>query len=215
MKHFTKSFDSLKSSWDILLQPFEVEPELGQQVFFDLVTAYSSCDRFYHNLEHIHQVLETIEQLSSLSSNLPAIQFAAWFHDVIYDSRAKNNEEKSAEYAEIALIPLKIPRITIEQVKALILTTKNHHSLSNDLDSQILLDADLSILGASEPNYRAYAQAIRQEYAWVPDTEYRLARKLVLQSFLQRNRIYFTSQMLIALEKKARKNLQSEVAALS
>lgn len=215
MKHFTKSFESLKSSWEILLQPFQVDPESRQQVFWDLVAAYSSCDRFYHNLEHIHQVLETIEQLRSLSSNFPAIQFAAWFHDVIYDSKGKDNEEKSAEYAEIALTYLKILRPTIEQVKTLILTTKNHQALSNDSDSQILLDADLSILGASEPSYRAYAQAIRQEYAWVPYTEYCLARKRVLQNFLQQNKIYLTSQMFVALEKKARQNLQAEILILS
>jgi predicted metal-dependent HD superfamily phosphohydrolase len=77
MTHFTNFVEPLKSSWETLLQPFQVEPELGQNVFFDLVTAYSSAERFYHNLEHIFQVLETIEQMRSLSLNLPSLQLAA------------------------------------------------------------------------------------------------------------------------------------------
>jgi predicted metal-dependent HD superfamily phosphohydrolase len=215
MKYSTKLFETLKSSWETLLQPFQVEPPLEQKVFFDIVTAYTAANRFYHNLEHIYQVLETIEQLGSLSLNFAAIQLSAWFHDVIYDSRAKENEEKSAEYAKLTLKSLKIPQATIAQVKNLILLTKNHQALAADIDSQIFLDADLAILGSSESGYRAYAQAIRQEYSWITDAEYRIGRKRVLQNFLQRDRIYLTPQMFTTLEKKARQNLRAEVAALS
>jgi predicted metal-dependent HD superfamily phosphohydrolase len=215
MQHFTNSVETLKSSWENLLQALRVEPGLGQEVFFELVTAYSSADRFYHNLEHICQVLETSEQMHSLSMNLPLIQFAAWFHDVIYDPKSKNNEEKSAEYAEAALNSLKIPKTKIETVTNLILSTKTHQALPTDIDSQILVDADLAILGSSESEYRAYAQAIRQEYSWIPDTDYRVGRKQVLQIFLQREKIYLTHQLFTTLEDKARQNLQAEVAALS
>ena len=198
-----------------MLQVLRVEPGLGQEVFFELVTAYSSADRFYHNLEHIYHVLETIEQMHSLSLNFPLIQLAAWFHDVIYDPKTKNNEEKSAEYAEAALNSLKIPKTKIETVTNLILSTKTHQALPTDIESQILVDADLAILGSSESEYRSYAQAIRQEYSWIPDADYRVGRKQVLQRFLQREKIYFTHQLFTALEDKARQNLQAEVAALS
>ncbi len=222
MNDFTNSIETLKLGWETLLQPFLVEPKLRQNVFFDLVTAYSSAGRFYHNLEHIHKVLETIEQISrcrrsqvSPSLNLPAIQLAAWFHDVIYDPKTKDNEEKSAEYAEAALKSLKIPNATIDQVKNLILTTKNHQALPTDLESQILLDADLAILGSTESEYRAYSQAIRQEYSWVSDAEYCMGRNQVLQKFLHGKRIYSTRYLFVTLEEKARQNLQSEIAALS
>ena len=221
MNDFTNSIETLKLGWETLLQPFLVEPKLRQNVFFNLVAAYSSAGRFYHNLEHIHQVLETIEQIyrcslsqASPSLNFPVIQLAAWFHDVIYDPKAKDNEEKSTEYAEATLKSLKIQKTTIAQVKNLILTTKNHQAPPTDLESQILLDADLAILGSTESEYRAYSQAIRQEYSWVCDAEYRLGRKQVLQKFLQRERIYLTSYLFVTLEEKARQNLQSEIAAL-
>jgi predicted metal-dependent HD superfamily phosphohydrolase len=215
MKHFTNSVETLKSRWENLLQALRVEPGLGQEVFFELVTAYSSANRFYHNLEHIRQVLETIEQMHSLSMNFKLIQLAAWFHDVIYDPKSKNNEEKSVEYAEAALNSLKIPKTKIETVTKLILSTKTHQALPTDIDSQILVDADLAILGSSESEYQVYAQAIRQEYSWIPDPDYRVGRKQVLQRFLQREKIYLTYELFTTLEEKARQNLQAEVAALS
>jgi len=110
---------------------------------------------------------------------------------------------------------LGIPINTVECVKNLILHTKNHQAPSTDIDSQILLDADLAILGASELEYKTYAQGIRQEYAWVADELYRMSRIQVLQIFLQRERIYLTPQLFGKLEAKARLNLQAEIAALS
>ena len=78
----------------------------------------------------------------------------------------------------------------------------------------VLLDADLAILGAAASEYKAYSRAIRQEYSWVPDREYRWGRKQVLDRFLQRNRIYYTSELFLALEERARDNLQGEIRDL-
>ena len=108
-----------------------------------------------------------------------------------------------------------IPINTVECVQNLILNTKNHQAPPADIDSQILLDADLAILGASELEYKTYAQGIRQEYAWVADELYRVGRRQVLQNFLQRDRIYLTPQLFGKLEARARLNLQAEIATLS
>src|SRR5919202_5285924 len=113
--------ETLKSNWDPLLQPFLVEPYVKQTVFFDLVTAYSGVDRFYHSLEHIEKVINTIEQMKSLSFDFSSVQLAAWFHDVIYDPKANDNEEKSVEYAESALNLLNPTKPPIAHVKHLIL----------------------------------------------------------------------------------------------
>lgn len=222
MQQLTASIETLKSNWESLIQPFGVEPNLTQKAFLDLVTAYSSAGRFYHTLEHIQHILETIEQIRGaslsatlLTANFPAIQLAAWFHDVIYDSKAKDNEEKSADCAVAALTKLQLPVNLIERVKHLVLITKTHQASTTDIDSQMLLDSDLAILGTSELKYQAYAQAIRQEYAWVCNELYQLGRKQVLIKFLQRERIYFTQQMFIKLEVRARKNIQAELATLS
>ncbi|HEY9831996.1 MAG TPA: hypothetical protein V6D26_15535 [Stenomitos sp.] len=215
MQHFTNTLTILKFRWEALLQPFLVETELEQNLFFNLLTAYSSPKRFYHNLEHINQVLERIEQMKSLSLDYISVQFAAWFHDVIYDPKTQDNEEQSADYAESTLNRLKIPEIIIARVKYLILTTKNHQALPTDIDNQILLDADLAILGATEWEYQVYAQAIRQEYFWMSDVDYQIGRYQVLNNFLQRGRLYFTNYAYTNFEKQAKHNLQREASALS
>jgi predicted metal-dependent HD superfamily phosphohydrolase len=149
----------MQSRWESLLQPFQVEQEIGQKVLLDLFQAYSSAGRYYHSLEHIEQVLATINNLRSLSQNYAAVEFAAWFHDAIYNPKAKDNEEKSAEYAVKILKIVHIPLSTIEAVYSLIIKTKHHQNIDS-IDSQIFLDADLSILGASTVKYRKYAQLI-------------------------------------------------------
>jgi predicted metal-dependent HD superfamily phosphohydrolase len=94
---------------------------------------------------------------------------------------------------------------------ALILKTKTHVA-GDDADAQVLLDADLAILGASEAEYQAYAENIRREYAWVPEADYRKGRRQVLHNFLTRPRIY---HFLSHLEQPARRNLADEIARLA
>jgi predicted metal-dependent HD superfamily phosphohydrolase len=127
---------------------------------------------------------------------------------VIYDSRASDNEERSADYAErlCEKFSISVDRL----VASLILKTKTHDA-GDDRDAQVLLDADLAILGASEPVYRAYAEKIHQEYAWVPEPDYRQGRRSVLQRFLSRSKIF---HCLTQLEAPARRNLAGEIARL-
>ena len=197
-----------------LLAPFGVNPVTIQEIFTDIARAYSSADRHYHNLTHILQVLQIIDQMRPHAENPAALEFAAWFHDIIYDSKAKDNEEKSAAYAINILTSLKITPSTIEQVAKIILATKTHQATENDIDNYILLDADLSILGASSSEYHIYNQAIRKEYSWLSEAEYRLGRIQVLQKFIKRERIYFTDQIFEAREIQARQNIQTEIESL-
>jgi predicted metal-dependent HD superfamily phosphohydrolase len=198
---------------DSLLAHFQVDPVISQQIFTNLAAAYSSADRHYHNLAHILQILQIIEPMRVLAQNPTAIEFAAWFHDVIYNPKAKDNEEKSAVYAANVLNSLGIPALTIEKTVKIILATKTHQA-NDDIDTQILLDADLSILGTSPSDYRIYAQAIRSEYAWLPEVEYKFGRKQVLQKLLARPKIYHTEPLFKTLEISARQNIQAEIQLL-
>lgn len=208
--------DSLALSWNRLLQPFQVNPTDARSVFLELVAAYSSPHRFYHTLAHVQQVLETVEKLhsrSAIACHFAAIEFAAWFHDAIYDPQRSDNEPKSAEYAAQKLAWLEIPALEINQVQALILSTQTHQT--SELEGQILLDADLAILGSMPAAYWNYARQIRQEYAWVSDEAYAAGRIQILQNFLTRSRIYQTPDLFAELEQQARENIEAEIAQLS
>ncbi len=199
----------LHQSWHDVLRPWRVDFTLADHTFEDIVQAYSTPDRFYHTLDHVLEVLTTIESLAPHADDLNTVKLAAWLHDVIYDSKASDNEEHSAQFAELLCEELSIP--AGPRVAALILTTKAHQP-DEDKDAQVLADADLAILGADELTYKAYAEKIRSEYAWVPDAEYRQGRRRVLGDYLIRPRIY---HLLGHLEAPARRNLAAEIARLS
>ncbi|WP_224311672.1 MULTISPECIES: hypothetical protein [Nostocaceae] len=198
--------------WQQTLQHFSVDKTSATQVFTHLIQAYSSPHRHYHTLKHISCVLQTIQTLGTYAQDLARVELAAWFHDVIYDTQAQDNEEKSSDYAGEALQSLGIPLSCITKVKRLILSTKHHQA--DDIDSQVLLDADLAILATNPVDYQEYAHAIRQEYAWVSETDYVQGRTRVLEKFLQRQRIYFTPLMYELAEESARANLQAEIKHL-
>ncbi len=195
--------------WRDLLTTWKVEPDLIDETFGELAMRYSDASRHYHNLVHIQNVLETVDNLASIAPNFNAVKLAAWLHDVIYDSKAADNEERSAEYANDLCDKLSIPGGNV--VGALILKTKTHDA-GSDVDAQVLLDADLAILGSDEATYGNYAESIRLEYAWVPEPQYRTGRAQVLQKFLAKPRIY---HHLLDLEKPARRNIAAEIERLT
>jgi predicted metal-dependent HD superfamily phosphohydrolase len=204
-----KLIEILWENWQQTLQPFNVDSEIANNIFFEIVSCYSHPSRYYHNLTHIHVVLNKIEFLQTYIQDLPSVKLAAWFHDIVYDTHAQNNEENSAEYAVATLKKLAIPNHTIHKIKNLILATKNHQS--SNIESQVLLDADLAIFAADSIYYQEYAQGIRQEYSWVNEADYIRGRQQVLKSFLQRPYIYFTPLMLDSCEELARFNIITEL----
>ncbi|AFZ02334.1 hypothetical protein [Calothrix sp. PCC 6303] len=206
--------EKLFLKWQETLQDFKIDSKLIQSSFLAITQAYDSPQRYYHNLEHICQMLGTIAQLQGYAINFPAVQLAAWLHDVIYDTQGSDNEEKSAIFAKELLTNLNVDGETIKTVEKLILVTKQHKCDDGDVDSQILLDADLMILAADEKGYQKYAKSIRQEYDWVATTDYVKGRKQVLQKFLLRPRIYKTPQIFTVCEQVARHNIQTEILFL-
>lgn len=209
------SRDKLFQNYWQLLQNFDISQTLAEKTFTQIVAAYSTPNRYYHTLKHIDRILEVIQTVGYHTQDLKTVQLAAWFHDIVYDTKAKDNEEKSAARAVELLLSLSIPADVIKNVKRLILTTKNHQAVTSDSDAQVLLDADLAILGSNPSEYSKYTQAIRKEYSWVPEIEYFVARKRVLENFLQRENIYFTQEIQQAKEKTARNNLEGEIEQIS
>lgn len=198
--------DVLRQKWRELVRDRTVDLLLADQAFDAIREHYAEPSRFYHTFAHIQIVLEIVEGLAWCAQNLKAVKLAAWLHDVIYDSRASDNEERSAHYAEDLCARLSIPEGRL--VAALIRTTKTHDA-NGDADAQVLIDADLAILGAGELAYQTYSDQIRQEYAWVPEQQYRQGRRRVLESFLSRSKIYY---LLAEREAAARRNINAEIA---
>jgi predicted metal-dependent HD superfamily phosphohydrolase len=205
---------ALRSQWERRLTELGCPARDLESAFAELSRRYETPDRHYHTLDHIHDVLQTAASLPDWDQT-PALFLAVWFHDVIYDPRAQDNEEQSAAHAREVLSSLAVSPAVVAETERLILLTKRHQTTPGDRAGQILIDADLAILAAPPDRYDAYAQAIRREYAWVPADTYRAGRRDVLQRFLQRPRLYLTDEMFRIAETAARENLQREVASLT
>lgn len=194
---------------------FSVREEAARRVWREMTARYMQAGRYYHNLDHIKSVLRTAAELQNLAQDYPAVQLAAWFHDVVYDTRAADNEAQSAAYAAARLAEMGLPQATIDRVSRLILATAGHTNPDNDPDTAVLLDADLAVLGSDSAVYAAYSAAIRQEYGWVPEPVYREKRAEALRGFLERPRLYHTPPLYQQLEAGARRNMTAEIARLS
>jgi predicted metal-dependent HD superfamily phosphohydrolase len=204
----------MRDDWLSLLKSVGVPPAQAGQLLEELTACYTEPHRAYHTLDHVRDVLSWVQFLRPWAADPTGVQLAGWFHDAVYNPRAKDNEEQSARMAKTRLTALRLPSQTTQGVCRLILLTRHHLTTMDDRDGEVLLDADLAILGAPAEEYENYARAIRLEYAWVPEPNYRVGRCQVLHSFLERGRIYVTQPMFEHREQQARINLQNEVATL-
>ena len=103
----------LKNNWFDLLERLAAEVNLGHKIFTALINSYSAEARTYHNLEHIYNILNLIEQINKVSININILHFSAWFHDYIYVPQAQDNEFKSAVVASRILAKLNIKSVIV------------------------------------------------------------------------------------------------------
>ncbi|EYB69615.1 putative HD phosphohydrolase family protein [Deinococcus phoenicis] len=170
---------------------------------------YAQPHRAYHNAQHVRAVLHALASRGVLT---PALALAVWGHDLIYDPQAPDNEGRSAEVFGGWLAAQGAEAELVQEVTALILATR-HTSPPRTRAEAVLVDADLSILGADVDTFAAYDAAIRQEYVFVPEADYRAGRARVLRGFLEREQLYVTPEFA-ALEGQARANLTAALAQL-
>lgn len=94
-------------------------------------------------------------------------------------------------------------------------TTQVHSEIRESLDvTALFLDLDLSILGGTEEEYDAYAREIREEYCHYSWDDYCKGRSEVMDGFLRRERLYFTTHFYNKYESVARNNIQREIDIL-
>jgi predicted metal-dependent HD superfamily phosphohydrolase len=208
--------DLLSHTWRELARRHDCETSSTEVVLNELLRAYSEPNRKYHTIEHIGSLLRQLEEHRCTVVDRDALLLAILFHDAVYDPLRHDNEEKSAALAGQRLAFLGFPGGIIAKVAQYIYGTKHAQGfVTNDCDLEVLLDLDLSTLAAVPAEYRTYAQAIRREYAHVPDELYRPGRRRILEGFLARPRIYRTYQLHALWEERARTNISGEIAELA
>lgn len=188
---------------------YDVTGQSGDKVYTELSGHYSEHRRHYHTLAHISACLSELESLVLTPDLRQRIRLAIWFHDVIYDPAARDNETRSAEFFQKQALAAGMAHHLVQDVSCMIEATQRHEAPPgpNAYETSLLIDIDLAILGASPARFRLYDEAIRKEYAHVPAFLYGPKRKKILREFLDRRNLFSTPEFKEKYERQARENL--------
>ncbi len=184
----------------------------------ELTELYQAPDRHYHGMRHIEALLGLLATHRSAFADPEAVEAAIWFHDAIYDSRRKDNETASAALV-VARLRGRAEDGRLARIVAMIEATATHQvpefeNKAARQDAALFLDMDLSILGAPVEVFDAYEAAVRREYGWVSEADWRAGRAAVLGNFLARQHIFYSDIFAALFEAQARANMERSLKAL-
>lgn len=198
------SDESLLASWERALPGL---PTVGAA----LLDRYDEPTRHYHDRRHLQEVLAGVRLLSDHAADLVAVQFAAWFHDAVYEADRTDNEEQSARLAEETLTSAAVHPSVITEVARLVRLTSTHDPSRDDDNGAVLCDADLAVLASDRRRYADYVADVRAEYAALDDVTFRLGRAEVLQQLLRLPSLFRTPEGHRRWEVAARANIRREL----
>jgi predicted metal-dependent HD superfamily phosphohydrolase len=189
-------------------------PAPDTRLYEQLVERYSDRSRHYHTLRHLSECIARLDEFPDPVAHVHEIELALWFHDAVYDAHRSDNEEQSAAWAKTEALRLGVAADAVERIHALILATK-HNAMPATTDAQLIVDVDLTILGAPAERFDEYERQVGDEYTWVPGFLFRRKRREILESFLARPSIFSTAFFREKYEAAARHNLQRSITTLS
>jgi predicted metal-dependent HD superfamily phosphohydrolase len=183
-----------------------------------LLSRHREKHRRYHTATHVAWVIRHAHELAASEpvGHLDEVMAAAFYHDAVYEPSSPANERASARLARRDLASLGWDDDAVERVGSMIEATRHDAPLDPDapVDTAVLLDADLAILGADPAAYSTYVTGIRAEYRMVNDEDWRTGRAAVIAGFLDRPTIFRTPTGRDLWEERSRANLAAELATL-
>jgi predicted metal-dependent HD superfamily phosphohydrolase len=200
----------LKSTFFSLLSNYTINEALKLKCWQEIEIEHSKKNRHYHTLSHLENLLKQLSAVKNNIQNWNSILFCIYYHDFVYNVFKKDNEEKSASFAEKRMLEIGVPLNLISICKNQIIATKQHQ-LSADSDTNYFLDADLSILGMPWDEYEMYAKNVRKEYRYYPSLLYNSGRKKILNHFLSMETIFKTNYFFEKFEFQSKQNIQKEI----
>ena len=187
----------------------------GEKIWSVIQSKYDEPIRKYHTLEHIEDLLTELQVYQEKIDDLNAVILAIFFHDIIYDPTARDNEEKSAELFS-SLMSENLSDVIVQKVVSYIISTKDHSpAVSKDEDLLYFLDLDMSILGRDRLAYAQYSKKIRMEYCHIQEVAFNSGRSTFLRKILlDEKTIFLTEEFRSKMEQKARENIAWEIEEL-
>jgi predicted metal-dependent HD superfamily phosphohydrolase len=182
---------------------------LAQGYLDRLIERYMEPHRFYHTLQHIEGGLEVY--YATVSTPLSRPHFFAWaYHDSAYDTKASDNEERSAEIFLRDASNLGFSMAEADQIATYIIATN-----PSATPISVVNDIDLTGLGASPEVFDRNTANIRLEYDWVEPEVWRKGRTAVLRQFLMRSQLYLTAPFVAKFTQPAIENMKRALILLN
>jgi len=223
------SVPRLQERWAALCARLGVSTVATQRWWSDLTARHSESPRRYHTLDHLAELLSYLDSPYGrpiTGWERDAVELAIFFHDSIYDPKAGDNEERSAElflqFASSACTcaatgqTCAVPKQLVDTVHDWIVITKSHDPGQNSTEPlRLFLDFDMAVLSKPLEGYLAYANQIRHEYMHVPHGQFCEGRAAVLRKFCAMPSIYLSHGFArTGVERRARANMAVEIAML-
>ena len=179
----------------------------GASAWERLAAAYSEPHRHYHTLAHLEHIFAEAARFEPLE---PAVEWAIWFHDYVYDPRSATNEADSAGVAAEALAAQGEDAAIVRRTGELILATRHGAAEASGHDAGLLISLDLAILATPPARYGEYVARVRAEYAHVADADFVRGRAAFMRRFLEQP-VIFPHPDFSSYEPRARANIAREI----
>ncbi|OWF40816.1 uncharacterized protein LOC110463289 [Mizuhopecten yessoensis] len=211
--------DSVRQRWHDVNKEIGVSEVVAERWWGVVRDLYSDPARHYHTLQHLREMFQHFDFAGGhITFCYPRlVTLAVFFHDIIYEPKKPDNEERSADkFEEYAAEVNVLSDVDCKKVKDWILLTKSHTALKGDNsgDEHYFLDIDMAVLGRPVADYDEYANQIRAEYIHVPEEIYRSKRAQILEDFLTRLPLFSTKLFQKQFEDRAKTNLIREIGRL-
>lgn len=205
--------DRLKGEFmELWLGVAEDDPANAEHVFRALMDHYAEPGRHYHTLNHVDHCLGQARLVVGMLPDVNALNLAIWFHDAIYDSRAGDNEARSAAlFRDVAghVMPIDL----VDDVDRLVLVTQSGQ-VPRRADESFMVDIDLSSFGLPWDPFLSDSLAVRAERPHLSDDQYAVQQSRFLTALLRRDAVYSTDFFRARYELVARSNISRYLEVL-
>ncbi len=190
--------------WRDCLLPNAIDDSTA--IYQQLVASYSEPQRVYHTLNHIEACLEVFDEAVSTLDDPNAVELSIWFHDVIFELCAKNNEQRSADHF-MEITDGIFDNALRNKVYHYIMATLHCGSEITDADSKVVVDIDLFSFALPWPDFLRDSDNVHREACHMSDEEFYQRQTGFQQTLLDRPRFFQSDYFYKKYENQARRNL--------
>jgi pantetheine-phosphate adenylyltransferase len=149
-----------------------------------ILSMWNESHRSYHSLNHLNELVYSINENKKKYSEkeYEKLLLTAIFHDIIYDPKDNQNEEKSADFFINCCVDR--DNIDIVEVKQAILDTKTHKATTKI--SEEFNNLDMNIVERDFDKLLEWENGIYEEYKIFGNEAYKDGRLKFLESLLDK-----------------------------